>query len=276
MNEAQDIYDSLTLEAGEISPKSQDRFKNQVRKPIQDVIKSHYGRFISDELMGVGDKAAKNILLLSDKNYTRFVVEYLPASWFDKIIDKFAEVLERRLNKSSTKPIILPRAIDFRQYKFTHEYSVGTTLATKPRQLIMDRDIGAKKYNQTWTDTISQLAQTRYNDDKKEAEAFLTYLILTVYTAHEMVHGYSDLSLPVAFKEYGARYYTKKVAEGCLEVFGADFFEKPRDLTMRNKYAQLVEKYGDDVHKLFFGTLKDSRLKYKILAQAQSVGGKLV
>src|SRR3989344_1323147 len=83
-----------------------------------------------------------------------------------------------------------------------------------------------------------------------------------IYT-HEIAHLYQDSSLSVPFSEAGAYYYARELMKrnkwgppiGGGDDDAADF------------YGELVSKYGDDVHKLYFGTLLNKRKRRFILSE---------
>src|SRR5260370_14020255 len=81
----------------------------------------------------------------------------------------------------------------------------------------------------------------------------------TTFIAHEEVHQYQDWRLPEAFKEMGAYYYTSHIARqlGHRPV-GDDLAD------MRyNAYEALLQKYGDDVHRVFFGATENPITKLR-------------
>ena len=68
---------------------------------------------------------------------------------------------------------------------------------------------------------------------------------------HEICHFYQTKGLPLLFSESGAAYYETEVA---TKKTGAGFTSEEYEAGAVF-YKSLVEKYGDDVHKFFFGSI---------------------
>lgn len=81
----------------------------------------------------------------------------------------------------------------------------------------------------------------------------------TTFIAHEEVHQYQDWTLPDEFKETGAYYYTSILARKLGHNPIGDELAAKR----YNAYEALLNKYGDDVHKVFFGSAENIRTKLK-------------
>jgi hypothetical protein len=106
-----------------------------------------------------------------------------------------------------------------------------------------------KRYNISNEDDIAEI----YNDDSKRE----------VYV-HEVAHDYEDETLPLEFRECGAYYYGKELKKPSSY---ASVFEADQTYKYSAFYRGLIEIYGDDIHKLFFGSLKNESIRREILEE---------
>ncbi len=81
------------------------------------------------------------------------------------------------------------------------------------------------------------------------------------YLTHEICHQYQDLTLPEPFVEISARYYQRET----LTKMKYGYIIADHDEERIGFYKSLIEKYGDDVHKLAFGKEIDTAKKKVIL-----------
>ncbi len=79
---------------------------------------------------------------------------------------------------------------------------------------------------------------------------------------HEIVHGYQDDRLPSYFMECAVPYYVDKVLHDVPDS-ALRFYKQDKRI---ERYDNLIKKYGESVHRLFFGSNIDSNLREKILA----------
>ncbi len=72
-----------------------------------------------------------------------------------------------------------------------------------------------------------------------------------------------DLNRELVLSELGSRYYSQEV----LKDLGIEEAHTKLDLEAHAQYLKLVSKYGNDVHKLFFGSTINPRVEKSILAE---------
>lgn len=109
-------------------------------------------------------------------------------------------------------------------------------------------------------DTQKKLADMAGGETQaKEAVKNMTarYII-----THELAHLHQNPDLPLWFAESGAYCYTQETMKknnwgelNSAQDEAADF------------YRELLEKYGDDVHKIYFGKLQDREKQKKIFSE---------
>lgn len=79
--------------------------------------------------------------------------------------------------------------------------------------------------------------------------------------AHEIVHQYQDKELPRLFQEMSAFFYEDEIVGDESEIELSEMLK----IVLANGYEQLLEHFGEDVHKLSFGLLADFQCRREIL-----------
>lgn len=118
--------------------------------------------------------------------------------------------------------------------------------------------IGLNKMEDAWDRLASEDTRQsfikRYAGDELNAKKAFEFIVITNYTIHEIVHMFQNDELPEVLLETATRYYQQKIA---LELIGsATTFGEPYDGYI-DKYQKLIDQYGDEVHKVFFGSAED-------------------
>jgi hypothetical protein len=80
---------------------------------------------------------------------------------------------------------------------------------------------------------------------------------------HEILHGYQDETLSHFFAECAVPYYVDKVMRDVKDS-AIRFYRWDERIA---KYNDLIKKYGDGVHRLFFGSNKNPLLKAKVYGE---------
>ncbi len=106
---------------------------------------------------------------------------------------------------------------------------------------------------------------SRFPGDQNRAQEFIDKLYFQTVHAHESAHACSDESVPMWFQEIGARYYE---SETIKEIYGKRESRGSDALKNHRFYEQLIDSYGDEVHKYFFGNEVDSKTKREILIKS--------
>jgi hypothetical protein len=100
----------------------------------------------------------------------------------------------------------------------------------------------------------------------------LNYINFKDYLSHEVLHFFQAPNFhnltesKRAFLETAIAYYQPQVMD---KIKTSPRVEEPEleDLKRQEFYQHLLGKYGDDVHKMFFGTLNNSRKQKEILQE---------
>jgi hypothetical protein len=74
------------------------------------------------------------------------------------------------------------------------------------------------------------------------------------FLTHELIHQYQDNSLPATFLEVAVPYYARET----LKHLGFGHLVNPTYNKRVSFYENIVNDYGPDAHKLFFGSLSSS------------------
>ena len=95
----------------------------------------------------------------------------------------------------------------------------------------------------------------------EEARHAVNDIVQRTATIHEITHLYGDFDLPFAMRECGAYFYQADVMQKSDWGFywGGDLLKRRADF-----YEGLLDKNGDDVHKVFFGAEIDRKKKRQI------------
>ncbi len=110
-----------------------------------------------------------------------------------------------------------------------------------------------------------------YESEEEAREAFFdTYLVQT--TIHEGIHQYQDQGLGCEFTELGARFYEQAVLDSLELACVTD----TTDAALIEGFCELQNEFGDSVHALSFGTLRDFPLRREIDKKAQSIAENII
>lgn len=86
---------------------------------------------------------------------------------------------------------------------------------------------------------------------RKNVQKNLLLMYFPNVLGHEIIHEYFAASSSLPFNESGTEYYSQQLHTKIRLPYGylVGYGDKPKTF-----YAELVEKYGDDVHRTFFGS----------------------
>jgi hypothetical protein len=84
---------------------------------------------------------------------------------------------------------------------------------------------------------------------------------------HEIAHHYQTRRMPYWFLEAGGFYYARTVM---LEKFGIRFSADPEDAAC-DFYQKLVDKHGDDIHRVAFEQIEDQSWRDKLASYTDEV-----
>lgn len=116
-------------------------------------------------------------------------------------------------------------------------------------------------YSTKFEERVERLAKI-WKVSKEEAEKSFERIEFRNTMVHEILHAYEDDRLPPFFVECAVPYYVNYVMrdtnDGTIRYYKWDeriaFYEK------------LIKTYGESMHRFFFGSNQDIRLKVKVFA----------
>jgi hypothetical protein len=224
-----DQIDALRIETSSMSPKEHVEFVRLVGI-CNDGLLSHYGKFISEK--HPADELERKFLIMDQETYEGFHDE-----WYNpQIITRYTEEGEKGY---------------MREY---HGSEGGFVAGFLPQDQIWKV--------QSEDDKSRLVAQF---GSEEEARATIKDLASMYITLHEVAHTYQNPELPLQFKEAGAYYYARAIMQKQQwGSFSVDNYDQPADF-----YSSLEDKYGDDIHKLFFGVLSEDPRTQKIIGRAR-------
>jgi hypothetical protein len=111
----------------------------------------------------------------------------------------------------------------------------------------------------SWPESFrADLADQCGGEKEVKLEAGWIGLLYTI--VHETIHQFQDHELPEEFLDSAAYYYQEQIIARFNLVF--EYFETPKLISL---YSDLLQEFGDDVHRLAFGGKLNFRKKVKIL-----------
>ena len=238
--------DPFILDAATEAPQFNSIIKNRVRDFCQN-LKQSYGDFMSASAKDRLEAVPNKIVPIAEEFFHNTELRYLAAiktgikGWaFRKILD-----LADNLNIDLSKTKSLSGGVHFKEG--------GLNLINIPPFNEYIKNLPVEIKSDIETGKVSIDAVTNY---------FVINKIL-IPSFHESFHGIQDDSLTHLIRETSANYYTLKY----LGIEPTDgYFKLHKDY-----YENLLEQFGNDLHKLVFGSLPDESRKTEILRTAMKL-----
>jgi hypothetical protein len=98
---------------------------------------------------------------------------------------------------------------------------------------------------------------------KAIAKKAIGWSILEVFLTHEITHAFQDQSLPLAFRECAAYYYSLQVLSAANHQTFFDDYMKRRI----GFYEELLREFGNDIHCLSFGKSAQPDLRAEVMGK---------
>lgn len=233
--EIKDLGDSLKLEASILSPKQDAEVKSKLGV-MSSIIEAHFAPFIPERAKQNATEAAYGAVIIEDP-------EFLVAVLDNPEIYDSDELLKIARDDKEHKGFLAAGGYDV---------SLGFPLiigSVAPDLLWDELDAKNKR-------SFEDAAHREYGDI--EPKNFFNKLQFTRLLAHELSHSYLDSNLPTDFNELSADYISNTVLNK---------FYRVGSISRTDFVDTLVEKYGDEVLRVMFGTSTDVVLRSKILAE---------
>lgn len=115
-------------------------------------------------------------------------------------------------------------------------------------------------WDHLFTPSAQQQFIERFGSESKARQIIAGTVFSTI--AHEMIHSFQDSKLGNGiFAECGTRFYERIVVRDTK----LSYISSPLDDFLIDFYQHLLDEFGDDVHKVFFGLLDDPHKRDSIL-----------
>ena len=249
--EAREISEALLLEVSDMSPVQYEQFR-EFGLAIQSYVTKEYGKYIPDGNMPQIEAATLNAIALNRVDFERFVQVYQGKSLLERLLTKVVPSMPvedwRPVQSTGVGGITIAQKTDHKEKKV----------------IVLDRN--ARQFPEKIT---KEIAAAFFEGDEEQAADLLSVAWFTRAHAHEVIHALGDNFTPVQFQELGVRYYEKGVPQ---EIIPNMPCKDPVQDAAHDHYERLVTKYGEDVHRLFFGSKVDSETKKEILKDTKVIG----
>lgn len=236
-----DQADALLLEVGTESPTFTNSLKEMVKQFGQGFL-DKYGGFMSDQ-------SAKNISTAWQRTIPINVEEKTDAvmRWIG-------------LNDKSFRGGLLARILEFADTVGIKTNKIGRETLGTHTQIgqVSFIEVGeVADFLETNDEVIQLMLKTHTPADVGE---FISFYLLVVQSIHEAIHQGQSKKLPAFFIELLTDYYVAEYLK--LDTM----YKKEVDLA-----NQLIEKFGDDIHRLVFDNLNNWKRKRTIINFAKSL-----
>jgi hypothetical protein len=221
----QDQVDELRLNTQAISPTERNKFNRDIDW-ANSFLSNRYGEYIKESTPT--QVLRERIIVVESQSISRVTAAIGPSK---KNTGK---------NDSVSNPSI--QAV-------THPRAKFVLLEDHP-------DLGQEYFNSLTQDQKEVLIKSHGEDKLKSRLKVFGDLNRKDTIAHEIAHYYQP-ALTGWFSECGAYYYTREaVREVAYKSY--DLYRMP---LLADFYERLLSKYGDNIHRLQFGTLEDPAVK---------------
>lgn len=231
LSTSRDIADSLRLECSILSPSENSQIK-QLAHNVRKKFHAQFGRFFRQNVLEeVGD--VENRIVVTDVSaFNTILAEWNSTKW------------------NSTKNL-LPLLENVFAAHFPNEKFI----------------IMFKQFDRYWDKTSKEFQQTliELTGSENKAKEVMGHIGFMTSLTHEIVHQYQDGSVIPEFLEIGAVYYTCSLLSSARIP---TFLDKVGNSRI-NFYSNLIQVFGDNVHKLFFGQEVPGRIKNTICCLTQ-------
>ena len=101
-----------------------------------------------------------------------------------------------------------------------------------------------------------------FNDSNKRFGKYISSCDFALLVIHEKVHTLQDLDLPLPLREAQSYYIQRKI----MKMYGADHRAIDHDFdNLANFYQELILEFGQDIHLLLWGNIKDKKQAQQLL-----------
>lgn len=118
-------------------------------------------------------------------------------------------------------------------------------------------------YWQQVSDRLKNEAIEKNNGNKEQARQYIGWMGFIGTLTHELIHNFEDHNLPDLFLEAGVINYQREII---LYILHQGYLVNEDEENLGMVYHNMIKQYGDDVHRIFFGSHVDHEKKLSILS----------
>jgi|GEM_PF-4504087 len=237
-----DLLEHLQSEYGVLPPKRQHGY-NELETAVSSAFVGQYGAYLTEQQRNYF--ASSHMLFLGEQDAAEFNEHWRQnvhvtdpsVSAIDGVIytdyhenDGRHQLTEADESESSSARVLQHWAGRIATYPLAEDEQ---TIAVSPAYLMTSKALLEKE------------------DEDIDLQAFTYSNSIGAVMVHEKVHGIQDPMLPLPILEAGAAYYERT-------VFTQQNWRPRRNFNMKllaDLYADCVDDYGSDIHRLIFGNL---------------------
>ncbi len=145
-----------------------------------------------------------------------------------------------------------------------HARSSDATIGTVYREGSIIHLVNTRRVWNMMPESFQQEFSQQISDQPSAAQDIFAEMLLVNNLAHEMAHVYQYPILPRAFTECGARYYSRAISQD----LGMPYLYVDLDEERIAFYETLINRFGEGVHGVFFGSETNYKRASTILAEA--------
>lgn len=259
-SEAKDQIEALYLETRGLDPAQLDNLR-RISVEIVNKIKNNWSMYMDNRYpdeMELRDTAAMNLLFLDRDSFEIIDAYFTPESLTQEISRyvkglHLTDLIEEYQNNDPDKN---------RQGRIICEF--------RPNMIIVD---GESEIFSLAEPIVQQVADKATKGDTDEAAKILSIYQRIKYISHEIIHAYSCNSLPLDFQEMGVRFYEYIIVYNILHMY----IENEDLKSIRNIYQGLIDRFGADVHRVFFdGQISQEKRSKIVKAGLQELKAKKI
>lgn len=222
---SRDIVDPLQLELSAVSPKEHSIWAN-LSATVAAKMLQRYGRFMPLSVIRRAEGVADRIIVTDTKGFIGFRANWPePGQSKREILDAIKHFGQHYFEGSIN--VLQTRSAFYK----THKYGINTFFQ------------GSEDEIQEWLRIFAGQS-----------------------VIHETIHQFHRQNLPAMFLERGTVFYQKEVSEDTEFRLNSKFrLSEQEELDEAKVYEDAISYFGNDIHRVFFGSRVDSIRKTSVL-----------
>lgn len=236
INEAREVLDSIALDYNSESPSSK-RESQKLIEQVHQIFLSKWSKYIPESVLELASLSIRNPI---QTDHQGMKSELVPSKGLSMLVSR-ATLLSTQLDGD------------------TEHLGDLSIIKLYPYKKGLDR------FPKKKLDVLLNMVKDSFDNDLTKAKAYLDRFYFQTIHSHESAHACQGDSIPNWFAEIAARYYQ---IETMKTIYGENMLTTDEDSASNQFYKVLINKYGEDVHKYFFGNEIDSDTRRSIKVES--------